>query len=108
MRLEGLLLKSEFRSNCDVIGPDLDALIDVCEKIMCDEQLKEFLRFVLHAGNFINNVRKRLQINKLFRELYHRLSGLLIILYTVTMVTHLSKAVFENEIVLNSKCDVSQ
>lgn len=56
MRIEGLLLKSEFQSRFDVIQPEIEVIIAVCKDLLSDHTLKEFLRVVLQVGNFMNNV----------------------------------------------------
>lgn len=40
----------------DTLKPNVDVIIRAAEGLMDSETLKAFLRFVLHAGNFINAV----------------------------------------------------
>ncbi|XP_064607784.1 inverted formin-2-like isoform X2 [Liolophura sinensis] len=54
MRVDGMVLKDEFRSTMDVLKPDVQTVIKACEQLMESASLKEFLRFVLHTGNFLN------------------------------------------------------
>lgn len=56
MRVDGMVLKDEFRSTMDVLKPDVETVIKACEQLMESASLKEFLRFVLHTGNFLNAV----------------------------------------------------
>nr|KAG5685518.1 hypothetical protein BaRGS_024255 [Batillaria attramentaria] len=54
MRVEGMLLKEDFRVAMDALKPNVDVIISACEQLMDSETLKGFLRYVLHTGNFIN------------------------------------------------------
>ncbi|KAK6172320.1 hypothetical protein SNE40_016004 [Patella caerulea] len=54
IRIEGMNLKSDFNSQMAVIRPNIQLLNSVCRQILGSDSLKMFLRFVLHAGNFIN------------------------------------------------------
>ena len=56
LRIEGMLLKVEFKVNCDDLRTELGTLISVCTAVLESESLKQFLRYVLHTGNFINSV----------------------------------------------------
>ena len=56
LRIEGMLLKVEFKVNCDDLRAELGTLISVCTAVLESESLKQFLRYVLHTGNFINSV----------------------------------------------------
>lgn len=56
LRIEGMLLKSEFGPIVGGILPNIRTIIDISEILLADESLTEFLRFALHAGNFINAV----------------------------------------------------
>ncbi|GFN80727.1 inverted formin-2 [Plakobranchus ocellatus] len=53
-RIEGMLLKDDFRVAMDSLGPNVDVMITACNKLLDSTSLKGFLRYVLHAGNFIN------------------------------------------------------
>ncbi|XP_070197131.1 inverted formin-2-like isoform X2 [Littorina saxatilis] len=53
-RIEGMLLKEDFRVAMDALKPNVDVIVRSCEKVMESETLKAFLRYVLHTGNFIN------------------------------------------------------
>jgi hypothetical protein len=57
LRLEMMLLKGDFNSQLGAIRPNVQVLTSVCRKLMDNDSLKVFLRFVLHAGNFLNKVR---------------------------------------------------
>ncbi len=52
-----MLLKIEFNTTCDELRPNLETLIEACVGVLESTSLREFLRFVLHTGNFINCVR---------------------------------------------------
>ncbi|XP_059158826.1 inverted formin-2-like isoform X2 [Physella acuta] len=54
IRVEGMLLKDDFRVAMDALMPNVEVMISTCNKIMDNTSLKGFLRYVLHAGNFIN------------------------------------------------------
>lgn len=56
LRLEGLLLRAEFQGSVDVITPRVKAFVTSCEGIIESQSLRQFLRFVLQTGNFINSV----------------------------------------------------
>ena len=56
LRIEGMLLKVEFKVNCDDLRTELETLVFVCTAVLESESLKQFLRYVLHTGNFINSV----------------------------------------------------
>ena len=51
-----MLLKEDFRVNMDALRPNVEIIIVAGQKLMDNESLKSFLRYVLHAGNFINSV----------------------------------------------------
>lgn len=54
LRIEMMLLKGDFNSQIGSVRPNIQVLTSVCRKLMDNESLKVFLRFVLHAGNFLN------------------------------------------------------
>lgn len=54
MRVEGMLLKEDFRVAIDSLKPNVDVIIKASEQLMDSETLKVFFRYVLHTGNFIN------------------------------------------------------
>ena len=56
VRVKGLLLKSEFGPTVASLLPDIQCIAEISEGLLHDESLKDFLRFTLHAGNFINAV----------------------------------------------------
>ena len=56
MRIEGMLMKAEFQSSHDKLLPDIIAVKSSCKAILENQSLKEFLRYALHTGNFINAV----------------------------------------------------
>ena len=51
-----MLLKADFNSQIGAVRPNVQVLNSVCRKLIDNKSLKSFLRFVLHAGNFINKV----------------------------------------------------
>lgn len=56
LRIEMMLLRGDFNSQIGAIRPNVQVLSTVCRKLMDNESLKVFLRFALHAGNFLNKV----------------------------------------------------
>lgn len=56
VRMEGLLVKLEFQENYDSLKLNLSAVSESCQAILDNHSLKEFLRYALHSGNFINAV----------------------------------------------------
>ena len=51
-----MLLKDDFRVAMDSLKPNVEVMITACDKLLDSSSLKGFLRYVLHAGNFINAV----------------------------------------------------
>ena len=51
-----MLFKVEFGTNCEELRPNIQILVQACTGVLESESLKEFLRYVLHTGNFINCV----------------------------------------------------
>ena len=51
-----MVLRLDFSLSVDRIRPAIDTYIETCENLMDNEDLKIFLRFVLHTGNFLNCV----------------------------------------------------
>ena len=51
-----MLLKVEFNNVCNELKPELTKLITACGAVLESESLKQFLRYVLHTGNYINSV----------------------------------------------------
>ena len=49
-------MKADFQATYETLKPNIDSLIDACWSILNSTSLKEFLRFALHTGNFINAV----------------------------------------------------
>ena len=56
LRIEMMLLRGDFNSQIGSVRPNIQVLNTVCRKLMDNQSLKVFLRFVLHAGNFVNKV----------------------------------------------------
>ena len=56
IRVEGMLLKDDFRAAMDSLRPNIEVIITASTDLMENPSLKKFLRYVLHAGNFINAV----------------------------------------------------
>lgn len=54
IRIDGMLLKDDFRVAMDSLKPNVEVMITACNKLLNSSSLKGFLRYVLHAGNFIN------------------------------------------------------
>ncbi|CAL1536506.1 unnamed protein product [Lymnaea stagnalis] len=54
LRLELMLLKSDFQSQLSSVRSNLILLTTVCRRLFDNKAIKKFLRLVLHAGNFIN------------------------------------------------------
>ncbi|GFR84521.1 inverted formin-2 [Elysia marginata] len=54
IRIDGMLLKDDFRVAMDSLRPNVEVMITACNKLLNSSSLKGFLRYVLHAGNFIN------------------------------------------------------
>lgn len=60
--VDGLLQMEEFQPNVDAIRPQLANYIGVCQEILSNKSLKEFLKLILITGNFINSVRRCMTI----------------------------------------------
>ena len=56
LRIEAMMVKGDFNSQLGSIRPNIQVLTTVCRKLLDNPSLKIFLRYVLHAGNFINKV----------------------------------------------------
>lgn len=56
IRIDGLVLKDEFRVTMDSLLPNITAFVSACQHLLENESFKVFLRYVLHAGNFMNAV----------------------------------------------------
>lgn len=54
IRIDGLVLKDEFRLTMDSLLPNITAFVSACQHLLENESFKVFLRYVLHAGNFMN------------------------------------------------------
>lgn len=54
LRIEAMILKGEFNSLLGSIRPNIQILNQACRKLYDNNSIKTFLRYVLHAGNFIN------------------------------------------------------
>lgn len=54
LRIEFMILKGDFNSQLGAIRPNIQLLNTVCRKLIENESLKKFLRFVLHSVNFVN------------------------------------------------------
>ena len=55
-RIEAMILKGDFNSQIGAIRPNIQVLNTVCRKLFDNASIKTFLRYVLHAGNFLNQV----------------------------------------------------
>ena len=56
VRIEGMLLKEEFQITMEELQPRLAVTIAASQALLDNKSLREFLRFALHTGNFINAV----------------------------------------------------
>ncbi|KAH7969341.1 hypothetical protein HPB52_016831 [Rhipicephalus sanguineus] len=56
--VDGMLQMEEFRPSVDALKPQLDNYIGVCQEILTNRSLKEFLKLILITGNFINSAAK--------------------------------------------------
>lgn len=56
LRLEAMSMKVDFQASYDSIMPNIEGLLEVCKAILESKTLKEFLKFALTTGNFINAV----------------------------------------------------
>ncbi|CAG2197982.1 Inverted formin-2 [Mytilus edulis] len=54
LRIDGLVLKDDFKLSCDSLRPNIETYIRACEHPLDNESFKVFLRYVLHTGNFLN------------------------------------------------------
>ncbi|XP_061190244.1 inverted formin-2-like [Saccostrea echinata] len=54
IRIDGLVLKDEFRVTLDNLLPSINAVVKACQCLLENKSLKVFLRYVLHTGNFMN------------------------------------------------------
>ncbi|KAK7096870.1 hypothetical protein V1264_003915 [Littorina saxatilis] len=54
LRLEAMLLQAELPSQLSTVRPHISVVNSICRRLYDNTSLKKFLRFVLHAGNFIN------------------------------------------------------
>ncbi|OWF54490.1 inverted formin-2-like [Mizuhopecten yessoensis] len=53
--IQGHLTKAEYTSSLQKLKSSLNVMIMMCKKIMQNNELKEFLHFVLLIGNFLNH-----------------------------------------------------
>lgn len=53
--VDGMLQMEEFRPSVESLKPQLDNYIGVCQEILTNRSLKEFLKLILITGNFINS-----------------------------------------------------
>ncbi|XP_069129729.1 inverted formin-2-like isoform X2 [Argopecten irradians] len=54
VRVEGMILKGDFNAQLGSIRPNVIILNTACRRLFDNASLKTVLRYVLHAGNFIN------------------------------------------------------
>lgn len=57
LRIDAMVLRLDFKVTVERIKPAIGMYIETCKNLMENEDLKIFLRFVLHTGNFLNAVR---------------------------------------------------
>ncbi|XP_056003577.1 inverted formin-2-like [Ostrea edulis] len=53
-RIEGLVLKEEFRVTLDTLIPNIAVFASTCQHLLENESFQVFLRYVLQSGNFMN------------------------------------------------------
>ncbi|XP_060080025.1 inverted formin-2-like [Ylistrum balloti] len=53
-RIDGMVLKDDFKLATDMLRPNIETYIRACEHVLDNESFKVFLRFILHTGNFLN------------------------------------------------------
>ncbi|XP_060080017.1 inverted formin-2-like [Ylistrum balloti] len=53
--IQGHLTRAEYTSSLQKLKSSLNVMIMMCKKIMQNSDLKEFMHFVLHIGNFLNH-----------------------------------------------------
>ncbi|KAK3099465.1 hypothetical protein FSP39_004908 [Pinctada imbricata] len=53
-RIEAMILKGDFNSQIGAIRPNIQILNTACRRLFDNSSIKEFLRYILHAGNFLN------------------------------------------------------
>ncbi|XP_060063512.1 uncharacterized protein LOC132543969 [Ylistrum balloti] len=54
LRIEGMLVKEEFKANMDYIKPHVEAVIETANEIKSNDDLQELFYLVLIAGNYLN------------------------------------------------------
>ncbi|XP_033742495.1 LOW QUALITY PROTEIN: inverted formin-2-like [Pecten maximus] len=54
VRVEGMILRGDFNAQLGSIRPNVITLNTACRRLFDNASLKTVLRYVLHAGNFIN------------------------------------------------------
>ncbi|XP_069129886.1 uncharacterized protein [Argopecten irradians] len=54
LRIEGMLVKEEFKANMDYIKPHVEAVIETANEIKAHDDLQELFYLVLIAGNYLN------------------------------------------------------
>lgn len=54
--IEGHLTKAESTASLDKLKVSLNSLTNVCKAVLENQQFKQFLHFLLCAGNFLNYV----------------------------------------------------
>lgn len=54
VRLDAMVLRADLPSQLSSVRPHISLVNGICRRLYDNESLKKFLRFVLHAGNFIN------------------------------------------------------
>ncbi|XP_033742785.1 mucin-5AC-like isoform X2 [Pecten maximus] len=54
LRIEGMLVKEEFKASMDYIKPHVEAVIETANEIKAHDDLQELFYLVLIAGNYLN------------------------------------------------------
>lgn len=62
--IEGHLTKAESTASLDKLKVSLNSLTNVCKAVLENQQFKQFLHFLLCAGNFLNYVSQSLIVFK--------------------------------------------
>ena len=56
LRIDAMVLRQDFKTFLERVEPALETYVRTCESLMSNEELKVFLRYILHTGNFMNAV----------------------------------------------------
>ncbi|CAG2065583.1 unnamed protein product, partial [Timema podura] len=56
LRVEAMLQKEEFSARTSELRPQLTSLVDICDDLMHNAALRDFLALILQLGNYLNAV----------------------------------------------------